>query len=289
MKLYFFARQIALPGDLDWDAGQTGFIDAARAAIEGLTGASYERVFTDFERVDQLCHPIGQRALQSVVGGDHMLLERIRSADSRESRGLIVLLENETAFDRALAVSYADRQRNGRSWSAFRIPLPAAASAHVEKIEALEADASVAFTKLDGTGRRLKIESFQHPSYGRDGKLIGTSFHYSLYAEGLPESHLEFEGNEPKRQTRRPVQEGAISYDPGQKALEIFAGGGKPVREKLAQSFAQHILGLVAEVQPLPLRLFNLDRLKRRLPFPTDPVDGIKSVRVALLRLRDMA
>jgi hypothetical protein len=36
-------------------------------------------------------------------------------------------------------------------------------------------------------------------------------------------------------------------------------------------------------------RDFDLDRLKRPMPFPTDPSDGIKSVEVTLLRLRDAA
>lgn len=40
---------------------------------------------------------------------------------------------------------------------------------------------------------------------------------------------------------------------------------------------------------PVSRRDFDLDRLKRPMPFPTDPSDGIKSVEVTLLRLRNTA
>ena len=40
---------------------------------------------------------------------------------------------------------------------------------------------------------------------------------------------------------------------------------------------------------PVSRRDFDLDRLKRPAAFPTDPVDGVKSVEVTLLRLRDPA
>ena len=38
---------------------------------------------------------------------------------------------------------------------------------------------------------------------------------------------------------------------------------------------------------PVSRRDFDLDRLKRPAAFPTDPVDGVKSVKVTLLRLRN--
>jgi hypothetical protein len=44
-------------------------------------------------------------------------------------------------------------------------------------------------------------------------------------------------------------------------------------------------MGSHQELEPVRRRDFELDRLKRAMPFPTDPSDLIKSVTVTLLRL----
>jgi hypothetical protein len=105
LRLYFSARRIALPHGFDWDATPRTLLATLDEAIEGLAEVNQEQVFADLERVDQLCDPIGQRALQSLVASDSILLEQIRSADSNETRGIIVLTENEAVLDHALAVS----------------------------------------------------------------------------------------------------------------------------------------------------------------------------------------
>ena len=64
--------------------------------------------------------------------------------------------------------------------------------------------------------------------------------------------------------------------------------GGTLIREKLARFYAQHLLGVaISDLQPVRPRAFLLQRLKDRIPFPSDPADGIKSVSVTLLRLQD--
>jgi hypothetical protein len=289
LSLYFSARRIALPDEFDWDGRRRTFPGALHKAIEGLPTIDLERVFEDLERIDLLCDPIGQKALQSLIAHDRALLNRLQSADSDETRGVLVLLENEALFDHALAVSYADRLRNGRSWSAFSIPGPATATGDLERLKEWEVNIAAVLTQFDGTGRKIKIDSFKRTSPGRDGNPTVPTIHHSIYAEGLPESHLEFEREEPKRRTRRPVHEGAISYDPERRVLDVIARGGKSVREKLAQSYAQHVLGLTDGLRPILLRSFNLERLKRPILFPTDSADGVKSINVTLLRLQDMS
>jgi hypothetical protein len=109
--------------------------------------------------------------------------------------------------------------------------------------------------------------------------------HYTIYVEGLPESSVEFERDEPKRRTRRPVIEAAICFEPETGILDIMSKGGKDTREGIARSFAIRLMGSDQELQPVRRRHFELDRLKRAIHFPTDPADGIKSVTVILLRL----
>jgi hypothetical protein len=85
------------------------------------------------------------------------------------------------------------------------------------------------------------------------------------------------------------VIEAAICFDPASGILEVVSKGGRPLREKIAQSFGARLLASEKTLMPVRPRDFDLDRLKRPMPFATDPSDGIKGVEVTFLRLRDAA
>jgi hypothetical protein len=131
----------------------------------------------------------------------------------------------------------------------------------------------------------LKVDSFERASIPERGELGGLSIQYTVYSEGLPVSDLVFEGDEPTRQTRRPVVEAAIWYDPVARTLDVVAAGGKVVRARIAELFANSVLGLKDKISPVAMRRYTLDRLKRPFTGETDPSDGIRSVKVVLLRL----
>ncbi|HEX4614287.1 MAG TPA: hypothetical protein VH230_00075, partial [Stellaceae bacterium] len=59
---------------------------------------------------------------------------------------------------------------------------------------------------------------------------------------------------------RRPVYEAAVTYEPGTGVIEVVAGD-RDSREDLVRLFAEHLLGVCAEAQKLPLRQFDLDAL----------------------------
>jgi hypothetical protein len=61
------------------------------------------------------------------------------------------------------------------------------------------------------------------------------------------------------------------------------------MRAQIARSFAIRLLASEQQPRLVRRRNFDLDRLKRVTPFPTDPIDGIKSVAVTLLRLSNFA
>ena len=286
---YFCARAIHFSEPIDWTAKPADLLSSVKAAIEALPERERERVFEDFERIDQLSDDIGQRALQSLIEQNEALLRRFHSCNGSEARGLFVLLTDEEAFDYALAAAYAERLRHGRSWSGYCLAAPLAPSKSPSDIALLEADLSALFREFDGTGRKLKVEWFERHTCDPKGAALGQIIHYSVYVEGLPECSVEFDREEPKRRTRRPVIEAAICCDPVSGMLDIVSKGGRPLREEIAQSFAARLLDSENVLRPVRPRDFDLDRLKRPMPFPTDPSDGIKSVEVTLLRLRNAA
>jgi hypothetical protein len=285
LKDYFERRDISLLEPFDWNAAPAKLLACLKAAIEALPDAQRERVFDDFERTDQLTDDIGQCSLLALAEPDGALLRRFQSCHGRQARGLLALLANEEAFDHALATAYAERMRSGRSWSGYQVSGSATPSSNSADIELLETDLRALFGELDGSGRKLKIDMFERRTCSVRGGPTARVTHYTVYVEGLPESSVEFERDEPKRRTRRPVIEAAICFEPETGILDIMSKGGKDTREGIARSFAIRLMGSDQELQPVRRRDFELDRLKRAMPFPTDPADGIKSVTVTLLRL----
>jgi hypothetical protein len=186
-------------------------------------------------------------------------------------------------FDRVDQLSDEIGQRG------YRLPVPLAPSKNPSDIALLEADLSNLFHQFDGSGRKLKIDCFERRTCDLKGAVLAQVIHYSVYIEGLPECSIEFDREEPKRRTRRPVIEAAICCEPASGILEVVSKGGSPLRKEIAQSFAVRLLNSESALMPVRSRDFDLDRLKRPMPFPTDPSDGIRSVEVVLLRLRNTA
>ena len=232
LRQYFGARCDGLSDYVESEIATQAQLETLVTAIN----ASVQRdtILVDLEQVENLCNPIGQRALQSVVAADAHILSLLQSAESDEGRGIALLLEDTTLFERALAAAYADRLRHGRSWSAFSISGPASTDIGARAWKTLEADIAAVLMRPDGTTGKLKIKSFERGSIDESGTVIGSNVHYAIYLEELPVSDLVFndKDNEPTRLTRRPVAEVAIWYDPGERTLDVVAAGGKPVRTR---------------------------------------------------------
>jgi hypothetical protein len=280
---YFEQRGIRFPERPDWNAAPAKLLACLMAAIEALPIRQRERVLDDFERVEQLTDDIGQCALQAfLVGG---LLRQFQSSEGRQARGLLVLLANEDTLDRAFATACAERMRSGRSWSGYQVRGSTSPSHDPAAVRRLETDLKALFKNFDGSGRKLKIDIFERRTCSVGGGPTSRVIHYAVYVECLPETTLEFERDEPRRRSRRPVIQAAICFEPETGSLDIMSKGGKDMRQEIAQSFASRLLSSGKELQPVYRRDFNLDRLKQAIPFPTDPADGIKSVTVTELRL----
>jgi hypothetical protein len=285
LRRYFDARKSGLSDQIDWqDPKQTG-PDALFAAITALAQRDRDAIITDLENVEQLCDMVGQIALHSVAAGNARVLSLLHSADSNVAKSVTLLVADDALFEHALAAAYADRLLQGPSWSAFNIDASATIVASSPNLPAFEAELATALTRADGSTGKLKIDSFERGTVSADGTATGRNVHYAIYSEGLPVSDVEFRGDELKRETRRPVHEGAILYDVDGRTLDVVARGGMAVRNRIAASFAQNMLGVKSKIHPVTLRLFALDRLRRSMSFDSDPADGVKTAKVTLLRL----
>jgi hypothetical protein len=115
LRQYFDARGTGLSIQADWQTPTQRQLDALFDAINATT--QRDALVADFEQVEHLCDPVGQKALQSVVATDARILALLQCGESDEARSITLLLEDATLFEHALAAAYAERLRYGRSWS----------------------------------------------------------------------------------------------------------------------------------------------------------------------------
>jgi hypothetical protein len=76
----------------------------------------------------------------------------------------------------------------------------------------------------------------------------------------------------------------SLTYEPATGVIEVIANV-KETRQAFVRYFAENLLGIELGSDRLPLRRYDLAALRRPYHFPSDPQDGIESVRVACLRL----
>jgi hypothetical protein len=146
-------------------------------------------------------------------------------------------------------------------------------------VEELGRNISSYYLARQGRGERCKVE------YRRTSGGIDTFFAYPAdYADEIVGYD---DDGDLARSPWNPAFEVVFRYDGGAGTLDLYAEGGKKVREDLAEIFAR--VALHAERQPMLWEQppFDLDVLKNRdLAFPTLPADEIELVRVTGLRVR---
>ena len=254
--------------------------------MENLPDGERERVYQDFEQRGLLADEPGQLAIRSVFAEHASFLLAIEGMDNSEARGLAAMMEDEALFRKALAARLADRLRTGRSWSGFLVtPSSGAGSANPTeaRLAGFEADIRSIFRKLDGSGRKLSIDRFERDNPRTSGRIT----QYTVFVEGLPQASNEFEADRLVPRTRRPVFEAALCHDPALGTVDVVCKGGREVRLDIARAFMHRLLGSENDPKAIRLRSVSLDGLKSRMPFDTEPSDGVRRVAVTLLRLRD--
>jgi hypothetical protein len=278
LKSYCDSQSLDLPDTVDWAVEEKVLVKALYEAIDGLPIEIRSQVAADFERVEVMTDEVGERAMLGAATNRERLIEVFSALESAHERSLWLFLHEPDAFHRAEEIRYADYYRESRSWDGFIGPVGAAVSREPETVKAFEQRLKDHHRAINGSGRSCISEIFD-----RDGPGLAQA---SIYLEGLPSSTVEFAGTGLTRRLQRPAIEAAITYSPGDGAIDVIAKGGKPVREAVCKIFVETLLKTKADIEPIVLRRYDLSGLRRPHEFPTDPEDGIKSVAVTRVRLR---
>jgi hypothetical protein len=274
LKAYFEQMGIVLPPAVAWEAAEPDVVRTLIRAVGEMATEVRARVLNDVERVGAIADEPGQAALYSVIQ-DRGQLDGRRNA---QDRALWIFLNEPDGFRRAEEVRFTDERRRGRMWDGFVCAPNLAVCRDTTALDAFKRDVRECFES-----ENAHADIFDRHRASFDGANFEV-VQVTVYSEGLTDDFLEFDENgELIRRPRRPVFEAALTYEPGPGVIEVVAKE-RERREDLVRILARDLLHAEFQ-QRLPLRQYDLSVLLRPFAFPTDPADGIESVRVNQLRL----
>lgn len=278
LKEYFTQKKIAVNG-VDWSQDQTEVAKNVIQLVDHLSDADQARLRVDAERVCHMADEIGQAALLSVVADQPTFI----SLQNGIERSHWAYINEPNAFRHAEDIRYADQYRHGRNWSGYQIDAgismatdPVSLATFKDKIKS-----------LFGLGEKVKLEIFERVMPDEEGNDVDV-MQVMVYQEGLPDSYLEFQGEDIASRIRRPVYEHAITYAPDTGVIEVVAAR-RERRDTIAKAFTEDLLKQPVEADSLPLRRYDLTPLLQDQPLDWDGDDGIESVQVVMMKLKDLA
>jgi hypothetical protein len=189
-----------------------------------------------------------------------------------------MFLKEPDAFRHAEEVRFTDERRRGRMWDGFVCASGLTVHRDGTALDAFKRSARECFET-----ENVHTDIFDRHRTAFDG----TDFEIvqiTEYSEGPRDDFLEFDDGELVRHPRRPVFEASLTYEPAPGVIEVVSKD-REKREALVRMFARDLLATEFRQERIPLRRYDLSVLMRPFGFPTDPADGIESVRVNQLRL----
>jgi hypothetical protein len=273
LRAYFDQAGIALAPPVNWDASGPDVVRPLLHAVDDMDDNARARVVNDAERVTAMADEAGQAAIYSVAEA----ADRLDTLQNAHDRALWMFLNDAARFRHAEEVRFTDERRRGRMWDGF-IGEPSL----VLRRDAASVDAFKAAIRDRFQSNNVHVDIFDRhrPTFeGADCALVQAT----IYREGRPDDFLEFVNGALDRRPRRPVFEAAITYEPATGVIEVVAND-RESREDLVRLFARALLASEVGEERLPLRKYDLEVLEEPFAFPTDPGDGIESVRVNHLR-----
>jgi hypothetical protein len=274
LRAYFRQGNISIPGTVDWSARGSRFVQPLVNAVENLDETRRAYVRNDAERISHLSDDAGQAALYSVV----TQRESLEVLENGIARALHVFLHDPNAFRRAEEVRYTDSHRRGRMWDGYIAKRGLSLERDSRSIDSFKNDIRQRFQT-----ENVHVDIFDRTrgtSSGKAYKLIQAT----VYRDGRLDDVLEFVKGELTRRPTRPMIEAALTYEPSTGVIEVVANV-RESRKDFVDIFARTLLNYRIDNKRLVLRRYDLAVLTRPHAFPSDPEDGIESVRVNLLRL----
>ena len=275
LKRYFDRRELL--GDFDWAEYEQGDPKPIIEALDTLQTDEQTAVDTDLYTVNELATDGGSRLIyEEAAFWNRPWADELGAMANDCERALLAIIEDRDLVETALAYNEIDRfaESKWRRWNVGKRLQVTDDEQHREKLK----KALRAIFKEEGRGARCHIETLDR----RDPER----FCCFAYPEDYPKTDLGYDDQDRfSRHTRRTATEIVFVYQPEEGVLEMVASGDKKRKEKIAEAFCKHILGLNALPDARSNPPYNLDVLKRGdFAFRTEAEDNIESVELRLLR-----
>ncbi|WP_130471575.1 hypothetical protein [Candidatus Magnetaquicoccus inordinatus] len=271
---YFDARHIDLGGLVNWQDHRTPTSQRLLKAVESLKSDDYAVVAMDFERIEEMTDEVGQSSIAGVIHDGSKLQSFFNSHD----RAMWLYLHDEKAFRRAEEVRFAERNRLGQKWTSF----VAQKGMTVHDDEECRREFVTRICEMFHTmNAQVEVYQRQQICSNQPTPLITQVV---IYREGLPDGVWVFENGTLEMQSRRPVLEAVLTYNPNNGVIEV-AGLDSTNRPRLFRVFSEVMLGQRMIGLRVPLRQYDLSSLVAQRTFSTDREDGIASVLVLAVKV----
>ena len=275
LKFYFTQRGLltALP----WEALDEGEIDPIYEAWQQLPEQDRDQAEADFQAIDDIATSEGIIAIieESQFHG-HDLGSELEALEGFHHKAFWTFLEHPKVFSGASLLDQVDHMSNRYRYRRKGI---------------LKCDPDISQAAREELKQRLSAYYQAHQSRGRRCTLelylrCGRYHYVFAYLEDYADTFIGYDHNgKLRRRPQRPAFELVFIYDPVDGTLDVYAPGSKQLKIDLQPIFCSAFLKQELDSEPRGAHSYELNPLKERFPFPTDPEDGILDVRVKKLRL----
>ena len=274
----FFTRRGEL-GGVPWDELTEHKVEPIFEAWQVLPESSQLEVQVLLRDIHELADHRGVAALVELVREECPdRAEEFEAQIGEADKAMWVYLNAPRIFEEAAVFARADALAAGRYWEK-RNGLPKRTLA-VNK--AMTDRLATALTEFYGPfqmrGRFCKIAHYARSS--------GAEYFFA-YLDDYPGKHVVFhDDGQPTMESGRYAFENVFVYNSGEGTMELYAPGGRQVREPLEAAFCKAVLNI--DVDPAdPLRpSYRLDHLLQTdYPLAADPNDLVAEARITVLSL----
>ena len=282
LKSYLEANGLHVDDGFDWQSEGRGnaYLRSLDEAIGKLPPQEQDRLRAHLDLLAGLATPGGRLSAEQICAGEGIDIE---GHEGVEDVLLRLAVDHSNIMDRIIVQASLMRNSGGRQWSHFQLDKDKAWQ--LESSEAREAFIGEAVKILDLPQHRKKetdwYEAVRRDFVTGEERVIT---HATLYVEDKAESELGFGASDTlERQLVQKVVEVGLACDPQTKMLEVFAKGGKRVRDKYAAAFQMAFAPGSDTPQEVERRNVSLDVFYEAPAFQLDPADGIEMVFVSAL------
>lgn len=276
LREYFTQRTML--ADVEWNKLKETEIEPIDEAWHGLPGRIQKEVDSDFRRIHAMGAPEGTGAIIE-EGRFHELdlTPDLVALDGHLNKAFWTFLNHSDVFEVAERLHRADHL-NGRYWRKRKDIPKKKPDLRPEALAELANAVAAYFWEHQGRGRPC-----QQDTYLRGGRL----HYFFVYPKDHTDTFIGYDDDD--RFERRPVNpafEVIYVYDPEDGALDLYVRGDRKIVRDLQELFGRAILHEELGEEARDSALYDLNGLKRRdFPFPTDPADRVREVKVSLLKL----